>query len=249
MSWHSLPPDQRACLHSLYDGYLYLHGCVAAVLEGGMGTALVDDVQSPTAACLHFDIFCLFAGRPAAVDAVPAIKGSLIGPTPWPALFRRLPGVSARPYPRIALQAGAWDRPHLQRLAARVPEGFEVRLITAAEIDRFAAYDNGGLVSNFPSPAVFLRDALGFGVFHGERLVAGCSTYGMGGGKLEIEIQTHLDFRRRGLATAVAAAFIEHCLDAGLEPCWDAANEESAALAGKLGYVEPTPYDTYWYEP
>jgi hypothetical protein len=38
---------------------------------------------------------------------------------------------------------------------------------------------------------------------------------------------------------------IEYCLERGLEPCWDAHNEISAALAAKLGFVEPAPYAAY----
>ena len=67
--------------------------------------------------------------------------------------------------------------------------------------------------------------------------------------KLITEIQTHHDYRRRGLASATAAAMIEHCLDAGLEPCWDAHNSMSAALATKIGFVNPTPYTAYELAP
>jgi hypothetical protein len=38
---------------------------------------------------------------------------------------------------------------------------------------------------------------------------------------------------------------IEHCLDTGLTPCWDAHNEISAKLATKLGFVNPRPYTSY----
>ena len=38
---------------------------------------------------------------------------------------------------------------------------------------------------------------------------------------------------------------IEYCLERGLEHCWDAHNEISAALATKLGFVNPAPYTAY----
>jgi hypothetical protein len=43
----------------------------------------------------------------------------------------------------------------------------------------------------------------------------------------------------------VAAALILHCLDAGIEPCWDAHNPESAALALQLGFTDPMPYEVF----
>ena len=60
-----------------------------------------------------------------------------------------------------------------------------------------------------------------------------------------MEIDTHPDFRRRGLARSVAATMILHCLDEGIEPCWDAHNPESAALALQLGFVDPQAYTVF----
>lgn len=42
---------------------------------------------------------------------------------------------------------------------------------------------------------------------------------------------------------------IEHCLDEGLEPCWDGHNSMSAALATKLGFVDPAPHTAYELPP
>ncbi|MEX2228500.1 MAG: GNAT family N-acetyltransferase, partial [Dehalococcoidia bacterium] len=49
-------------------------------------------------------------------------------------------------------------------------------------------------------------------------------------------------FRRRGRGRAAGARLVEHCLDHGLEPCWDAHNPPSTALAEQLGFVDPQRY-------
>ncbi len=54
--------------------------------------------------------------------------------------------------------------------------------------------------------------------------------------------------RRRGLAMTVAAALILYCLEHGLEPGWDAANEPSAALARQLGFHSTGKYEAYRLE-
>lgn len=86
--------------------------------------------------------------------------------------------------------------------------------------------------------------SVGFGVEQEGQFIAGCAG-APANGLLDFEIQTALAYRRRGLATAVAAAMILYCLDHDLQPCWDAANEMSARLAEKVGFVGLTPYMAY----
>ncbi|MEZ4861999.1 MAG: GNAT family N-acetyltransferase [Caldilineaceae bacterium] len=86
--------------------------------------------------------------------------------------------------------------------------------------------------------------SVGFGVEQEGQFVSDCAG-APAGGMLDFEIQTQLAHRRRGLAIAVAAAMILYCLDHNLTPCWDAANEMSARLAEKVGFIERTPYLAY----
>ncbi|MBI2360996.1 MAG: GNAT family N-acetyltransferase [Deltaproteobacteria bacterium] len=51
------------------------------------------------------------------------------------------------------------------------------------------------------------------------------------------------------LLRAVAAALILYCLEHGIEPCWDAANEPSAALARQLGFHSTGKYEAYRLKP
>ena len=137
-----------------------------------------------------------------------------------------------------------WNREHLQRLAASAPDGYTIRRVTADDIPAYMEVAKE-FVNNFRSVDAYMERGLGFGVWQGDRCVAGCSSFTLANNKLEVEIDTDPDHRRKGLARAVAATMILHCIDAGIEPCWDAHNPESAALAEQLGFTDPTPYEVF----
>ena len=218
-----------------------------------MGTAHADDADSPSVALLHLDFYFL-AGDSSAAAAEEAVRSlhpraSVVASGPeWGAVLRRVWGTALQARTRVAFRPGAWDRPRLRGFIEALPQGFVLRRITAADADRFAELADS-LVYNYPSSEEFAARGIGFGIEHGGRFVSGCSSFALSSRTLEFEIQTHPDFRRRGLASAAAAAMIEHCLDERLEPCWDAHNDASAALATKLGFVDPAPYTAYELRP
>ena len=63
-----------------------------------------------------------------------------------------------------------------------------------------------------------------------QELVAGASSYTVYDGGIEIQIDTQLKHRRKGLAAACGAKLILECLERGLYPSWDAHDRRSAAL-------------------
>jgi GNAT superfamily N-acetyltransferase len=113
------------------------------------------------------------------------------------------------------------------------------------EVMQFATDLDPALIYNFRSHEEFITRGVGVGILHQGTFVSGASSAAVGGGKFEIEIQTHRQFRRRGLARAVAAALILYCIEHGIEACWDAANEPSAALARQLGFHSTGKYEAY----
>ena len=58
-----LDSDNRASLRKLFDRYPYVHGSVAAVIEGGMGRVFADAQAEPQVALAVLD-FHLLAGDP-----------------------------------------------------------------------------------------------------------------------------------------------------------------------------------------
>jgi RimJ/RimL family protein N-acetyltransferase len=244
-----LPSDARETLRPLFAGFTGLHGCLDAALEGTMGRARADDARRPAVALIELD-FSFLAGDaegPAAEEAVRALDLPAFVAVSSPIcedVLRRVWGEAVGTHMRAVFQAGPWDRDRLRGFAHDLPEDYTLRRISLQDAPRFEALADS-LVYNFQSLDDYVARGVGFGVEHDGRFVAGCSSFAISSRCLEFEIQTHPDFRRRGLATAAAAAMIEHCLDAGLEPCWDAHNEISAALATKLGFVRPRTYPCY----
>jgi GNAT superfamily N-acetyltransferase len=126
-----------------------------------------------------------------------------------------------------------------------LPSGFELRQLRPEGAAQFATDLDRALIYNFRSPEEFITRGVGMGILHQGRFVSGACSAALGGGKFEIEIQTHREYRRRGLARAVAAALILYSLEHGLEACWDAASEPSSALARQLGFHPTEKYEAY----
>jgi RimJ/RimL family protein N-acetyltransferase len=248
MEWIELIPSDRKILEGLFVDCLGYHGRIAPALDGGMGAALVDNPDKPRIALLQYDVLKVFAGEPIQAYVEKKIKGLLIFPDgEWEKLLRQIKGDHFQTRKRVAFEAGHWDRNCLRTQAQNIPDEFIINRVAHEDIAQFADFD-AAFIHNFAGHSSFLEKGIGFCARHGTQIVAGCSSSMIGGGKLEIEIITHPDFRRRGLATAVAATMIDHCLANNLEPCWDAANEASVGLAEKLGFINARAYNAYWVE-
>lgn len=244
----AVPPANLNGLRPLFANLPGLHGCLHAALGGAMGSVLADSAEQPTMALIDLD-FYLLGGDAAAADAEQTVRdfelpASIIAGSNWEPLLRRIWGDALLTRTRVAFGPGDWDQQWLRAFADALPDGMTVRRIASRDVRAFEELAES-LVYNFDSPDDFVERGVGFGIEHEGRLISGCSSFAISSHSLEFEIQTHPDYQRRGFACATAAAMIEHCLHEGLEPCWDAHNSISAALATKLGFVDPTPYTAY----
>ena len=248
MAIEILGADRRRAA-PLFEALPATHGCVTAGLSGEFGRMWVDRVDEPTVAYLHLD-FHLLVGDQSSKMAEETVRGfprrAAICATPdWEPLLRAVHGDDLWSYRRVAFASAAFDRDRLHGFIHALPRGYRLLRVTAAEVERFAAFEDS-LVKNFRDLEHFLGDGVGFAVEHDGEVVAGCSSFTQAEGQVEVEIDTAKDHRRRGLALATGSALILHCLDHGLEPCWDAASDRSATLAAKLGFTGPRPY-TSWF--
>lgn len=244
-----LSPTNREVIRPLFADYPYLQGLVHGVLSGAFGQAFADQPDHATVGMICIHDFVFFAGNAATPTATAMLQSCppgawLIGQdATWHKRFGEQ-WAQLKQKARFAFQAPAvWARERLTALQHELPIGYTLKPITEANAARFAQLSTS-LVDFDGQGQPTMAHSVGFGIEVEGQFVAGCAG-APAGGMLDFEIQTALAHRRRGLATAVAAAMILHCLDYGLKPCWDAANEMSARLAEKVGFVGRTRYSAY----
>lgn len=224
---------------------------IASCLQGMMDSKIyVTDPDNPKSAMAHLADFAFLAGEP---DRALVREGKprgfviLVPPTEaWAKLIEDcFPGAGR--WTRYAIRKDTkFDRENLEKLAAALPAGYEMRRIDGDLYDQCLAeplFRDG--VCHFGSQAAYLAQGRGFAVVKDGAPVAMASSYTVYREGIEIEIDTLEGERRKGLATALGAALILSCLDDGLYPSWDAANMDSVRLAEKLGYEFSHEYCCY----
>lgn len=215
-------------------------------LQQVMGHIYADDLQEPQSAMARLGDFCFFAGQPAkelVMYQPPEDRRDFMIMVPqneaWGRLIAGCYQDRAKPAVRYAIQkeAGIFDRQKLQAITEGISAEYELHMIGE---ELYAACRREGwtkdLVAQFPSYAFYQKWGLGVVALRDGRIVSGASSYSAYQGGIEIEIDTHREYRRRGLALACGAKLILSCLERGLYPSWDAQNLGSVALAEKLGY-------------
>ncbi len=227
-------------------------------LQGEMGRAWADTAKNPLCAGIITGDFCFFAGNSEA-DGAKALIRELPGEThspfcllvppdeDWCRKIENAYGRKAKKTERYALKkTKSFDFSRLEQYAGQLPPGYVCRPIAKGLYQTVLEEDwSADFCSQFVDEADYNKRGLGFAVLYQNRVVSGASSYTVFRGGIEIEVDTHPDFRRKGLAKACSARLILECLGRGLYPSWDAANRASLALAEKLGYCFDKAYVTY----
>ena len=221
-----------------------MRAAVEMVLEGRSGVA------HTRSACARLDLaFFSFFGGDASDSAASALVADValprvcIAEDAW--LVRiRAAHASAEPEPRTSFSAGRLDEAHLRELCSP-PAGVELLPLDEQLLARARSDVSPDLLIEpiFPDAAALLAaGGFGFVARAGERVLAAASTPIVSSRHVEIQINTALDQRRRGLARAVAAATLLEARKRSLLPGWDTGNPASAALALRLGYAPESQY-------
>lgn len=223
--------------------------------EGHMGEAWVDDLIDPTAAQVTVSVFTFYAGdhdSPAAEELLRNLPEDVLIIVEADGWKRRLEEVHAGAFEKFSRfrfynNGRDFDLQHLKSLIADLPDEFTLQKIDKTVIKMPSLHSlSEDFTGNFDSDEDYLQRGMGYAVIHNGIVVSAASSFSVYNEGIEIEVGTHPDYRRKGLAAITSAALILDCLDNDIYPNWDAANSESVKLAEHLGYVMKEAYDTYY---
>ncbi len=254
---HKWTSDDKTSVRQLFETFDKARALIFPAIDQDRCELWVDSLDSPSAVLWKLKILCALAGdstSPAAVELIHKIEprqAVFFCSTDWGVLIRRTWGSRLGSQKRTRLSPDFLDIPYLRVLMKRVPDGFALErmdLDTVRSLDKRVAMHIPLFYGDSES---FYNNGVGFCIKHQGKVVSSASSFAPFTDAFEIEVYTNNDptYRRKGLATAVSAALIVYALEHNIVPHWDAANEESVALALKLGYSNPEPWEVFYLKP
>lgn len=224
-------------------------------LQGCMGRAWADKENSPKSAQIITGDFCCFAGLPdiELVKNIPKdFTSELILMIPqddkWSQMIENVYGEKCEKILRYAIKKeyDIFDKDLLLSFIKRLPEDYTIKMIDEYMFNKLKtekwSYDLCSLYKNYDE---YKKHGLGAVVTQNGMPISGASSYSYYDKGIEIEIDTKVEYRQKGLATACASKLILECLERNIYPSWDAHDLRSVALAEKLGYHLDKEYVTY----
>ncbi len=229
---------------------------IDCVIEGQMGRAYVDDPVCSTAYRITVGPFWYFAGEASSPGGREIMKGfppycfCMPSPEEWLESARQLYGERLKAFPRYSFSTSQLSADHLENLLKCsecekniVPLDIDLATRLGGQAEPYLE------LSDFDSPADFIERGLGYAAIQDGSVMGAAYSSLVHSRGIEVSIFVEEPYRRKGVATALAARLLLECLRGGLRPNWDAANPESCRLAEKLGYVFTDSYDAYYYLP
>jgi GNAT superfamily N-acetyltransferase len=207
----------------------------------------VDEEAQPTLACFYTAPAYFLWGDPDTKDVSSLF--AMIHPDSWlipssekwdrhlVAYF----GKNLVTHPRTSFEASSLSLEFLRSLKTDLPAGLRLVPINERHVNDREGMLYQDLLSKFFSAADFFQQGAGFCLLEDEKIIGfAAANYPIRNNILEVYIRVDYNddpcHRQKGLGTQLSVALLEYCLENGLEPQWDAANEVSVRLALKLGY-------------
>lgn len=233
---------------------------VIACIQGYMGDAYVDKLPDPHVGLIVSGEYSFFAGDTKSEGAV-WLAENLFELNPgdetvcifaddepeWEKVLMRVEKYAPALVPRYGIiqKDYVFDEELLKEYMDRLPDEYHLKMFDKDIYEQAMSEDwSREFCETFESGSDFLDRGFGCAIVHKGKLAAGISTMTVYDGGAEVQVATHPDYRRKGLATICAAAFLMESQKCGIRACWDAANEISKNMALSLGYKYKGIYTT-----
>jgi GNAT superfamily N-acetyltransferase len=223
---------------SLYNGQRRYRSLIDSALQGHCGCVYVDHLSNPTASYLTVGRFSCFGGDPNVIELREAIRTHppnwMVPPTEeWTDRIASLLEDRVIFRDRVLFASEDLDPKTVAPFQSSAPD-FAAQPVTRDVASQWLD-DDGGLWG-YDSLDAFMNHGICYSVDVNGRSVAYAGSYARYNRGIEVQVFTDPEYRRKGLAMRVCAHLILDCLERGLIPHWDAANDVSVGMAERFGY-------------
>ena len=219
-----------------------------SVLQETMGDAFVDDINNPKFAILKVKKYCFISGDveketlkniidESFKDCIIIPSDNLIKP------IEKIYADSIVKKLRYSIKKDVdFDVPKLEELANSLQGKYELVKINEKLGDRIKSERFINITDDYENYGI------GYCCMHNNEIIGVASSNIFYKDGIEVNIRVKEEYRRQGIATAMAASLILECLRKNKEVSWDASNLNSLGLAKKLGFEYDSAYSTYRFE-
>ncbi|MFW9922493.1 MAG: GNAT family N-acetyltransferase [Candidatus Thorarchaeota archaeon] len=236
-------------ISGLFDNHKYYEALVKGTFNERFGTIYVNDLKNPSCAVLLYKMIVAFGGSGECINIkeffslVPERAYLLCPNEKWITAVRNHFGERLTIINRTKVSSAKLNLDHFRKLKENIPEGYQIVQLTEELVDSFEGKFLQRYSYFYDTLEIFKKKGFGFcAIYRGEIVSVAASILPYYNSLFEVQIDTLPEHQRKGLATIVCTHLLEYSLENGFDPQWDAFTPISTALALKLGYTHPEPY-------
>lgn len=216
-----------------------------SVLDGTMGEAYVDNIKKPKIAFLVVRRYCFISGNVDEKDLKEIIDKKfrcykLIPSDNIANQIEKIYSNNIQKSQRYSIKKDViFDIEKLYHLANSLENDFKLVKIDETLANKIKEIEFINITDNYK------RNGIGFCCMINNEIIGVASSNIFYKDGIEVNIKVKEEYRRKGIATAMASQLIIECLKQNKKVSWDAANTYSVGLAQKLGFKYDSTYSIY----
>ncbi|MCI8392846.1 MAG: GNAT family N-acetyltransferase [Clostridia bacterium] len=216
-----------------------------SVLDGTMGEAYTDNISNPNFAILIVRKYCFMSGNIGKEDLHKLIDNKLkqyiiIPSNSLKNVIEEIFKDNINKLERYSIKKNPiFDKQKLQKYIEKVPEEYHIQSIDNNIAKKIKEEKFINITDNYE------KNGIGYCCIYNDEIIGVASSNIFYKDGIEVNIKVKDEYRRRGIATALASKLILKCLEENKSISWDAANLWSVSLAEKLGFEYDSTYNIY----
>lgn len=216
-----------------------------SVLDGAMGEAYTDNISNPKFAILIVRKFCFMSGNIEKEDLYKLINSKLKQYIIIPSnnLKNTIEEVfkdNINKLERYSIKKNPlFDNKKLKEYIIKMPKEYSIQEIDKNIAERIKEEKFINITDNYE------KNGIGYYCIYNNEIIGVASSDIFYKDGIEVNIKVKDEYRRKGIATALASELILKCLEKNKKISWDAANLWSVGLAEKLGFKYDSTYNIY----